>query len=100
MLRAAELNRRLRTKRAQNVEARIDVLAKLAEYHRKAMEARRTVAFQALVALFALDGAIFVKADELLKHTANVLETKILISVCGLGFCRVFVHHACNQNKE
>jgi uncharacterized membrane protein YesL len=85
MLRAGDLNRRLRAKRAENGETRIDVLTKFAEYHRKAMESRRTVAFQALVALFALDGAIFVKADELLKHTAYVLETKILISAFAVS---------------
>ena len=66
------------------MEKRIETLAKLAEYHRKAMESRRIVAFQALVALFALDGAIFVKADELLRHTANTLETRILISTFGV----------------
>ena len=85
MLKAGDLNRRLRTKRAEKFETRIDVLTKLAEYHRKAMESRRTVAFQALVALFALDGAIFVKADELLKHPAYVLETKILISAFAVS---------------
>src|SRR5258706_11727156 len=63
MIDRAERRERLH-RSADDKNKAAETFIKLAEYHRKAMEARRTVEFQALVAALALFGAVYLKGEQ------------------------------------
>ena len=77
---------------ALDIGKRIECLIKLAEYHRKAMEARRLVSFTAFLALVGLDGALLINAQEFLEKTQNVWQ--VVAIVCGFALVAllVFIH--------
>lgn len=96
MIDQAELRKRLR--KEVDTSSNAEAFIKLAEYHRKAMEARRTVAFQALVAVLALFGAVFVKGESLLAAAEpeelfglRVQLSALLIVLVTAYLCSVLV---------
>ncbi|MBI5909112.1 MAG: hypothetical protein HY848_04045 [Betaproteobacteria bacterium] len=73
-------------------EKRVDALIKLADYHRKAMEARRGVGFQAFLAVFGLNSAILFKFEDLSLLVPNVLQfASVITLICALALL-AFLH--------
>ena len=74
------------------IEKRADALSRLADYHRKAMEARRTVGFRGLVAVFALNGAILFKAQDLFVGAKSPDQLRVVISTFAICVLLAFLH--------
>jgi len=64
LLDAKQLRDRL-SQAIPEIEKRADAFVKLAEYHRHAMESRRTVEFRGLLAVLALDAYVFAEAEKI-----------------------------------
>src|SRR5438105_293976 len=71
---------------------RADALIKLADYHRKAMEARRAEGFRAFVLLAAFYGAVLFQTDELLKPFAGAVSAPVLLSTFLIASFLAFAH--------
>lgn len=82
------------------MERHIDAILKLADYHRKAMESRRTVGFQALIAVFALDGAIFLKAKELVSAPTYTMDIAVLVASFSLCIFVGYLHTVLEIEKR
>jgi cbb3-type cytochrome oxidase subunit 3 len=60
---------------------RAETVLKLAEYHNKAMQSRRTVIQQALLAVIAFVGATLINAKALALGTPSLVAAKVLITM-------------------
>ncbi len=87
-----------RVKSQADPDKRADSLIKLADYHRKAMEARRAAGFRAFLLLSAFYVAVLFQVDAFLKSFAHRVSASVLVStfvlVAFLAFAHTMREHA------
>lgn len=81
-------------------DKRADGLIKLADYYRRAMEARRLVGFRAFVALFVFYGAVLLQSKELLRLFGDGHVARVLLSTFLLVVFLAFLHSIREQAKR
>jgi hypothetical protein len=73
-------------------QKRSEALIKLAEYHRSAMESRRTVGFRGLIAVLALNGTVLLKLPDILTYGPDPLYMKVILTTFSLCILIAFAH--------
>lgn len=95
MLDAKELRDRL-SRAIPKLEKRADAFVKLADYHRHAMESRRTVEFRGLLAVLALDAYVLADAEKVIAWLRKLDISDLssprasLITIVGIVFVLYF----------